>query len=139
VYTTPSLCDGQAKLVYILNDSGIPRLPKRRSLIYVSTPRAQNFKKIIHNSQYIHGACSLSFTVTRLWETSTKFRKNHHNSGNIHFQRVPIHGTPSPWAVVLQFQTKPESFAFLGSSPAILGGPQRNSRKFLSGIQEGSK
>jgi len=136
---TPHAKHGQAKLVYILNESGISRLPKRRSLFYVSTPRAQNFEKIIHNSEYIHRACSLSYTVTRLWETSTKFQKNHHNSGNIHFQRVPIDGTPSSWVVVPQLQTKPKSFAILGSSPAILDGPQRNPWKFSSGILEECK
>ena len=43
-----------------------------------------------------------------------KFWKIHHNSGNIHFQRVPKFVTPPPWVEVSQMRTKPESFLFWG-------------------------
>ena len=45
-------------------------------------------------------------------EMMLKSQKNHHNSGNIHFQRVPIFVTPPPWVEVPQMQTKLESFPF---------------------------
>jgi len=45
-----------------------------------------------------------------------KFQKNHHNSGNIHFQRVSIFVTPPPWVEVPEMQTKSESFLF-GRTP----------------------
>jgi len=57
-----------------------------------------------------------------------KFQKKRHKSGNIHFNPQCV--SPAPWVDVPKMTTKWMSFAFLGSSPAILGRPQNQLRKF---------
>ena len=59
---------------------------------------------------------SLPSTVTSTLphHSPKKFRKKHHKSRNIHFQRVPNFVTPLPWVEVSQMQTKPGAFLFWG-------------------------